>query len=305
MKVIVGLTLLATLALPQGKPKPFRDRPAAPEMVVIPAGRGVEGSTEAETMREGRAPALAAFERPRRAVSIAQPFAMATHHVTNREFGAFVKATRRDMAGCVVLAAGKWSSAPDRAHGFADPGWATRDDQPVVCVNWDDADAYAAWLSARTGKRYRLPTEREYEYAARAGTTTARWWGDGADDLCSRANGGDRSYAAILPSDAGANLACDDGYATVNPVGRYPANRWGLHDMYGNAWQWTADCFAATRDTPAPDPCPARAIRGGSWHSSAATLRSATRFSLPPATRASSLGFRVVREIDDIEGERR
>lgn len=309
MKAFAGLVLIAALAAPASARHrlghPFRDIPVAPEMVIVPAGRGVAGSTEAETTREARAPALAAFEHPQRAVTIDRPFAIATHHVTIREFTAFVAATGRDMAGCVILADRRWSAAPDPAHSFAAPGWPVRDDQPVVCVNWDDANAYAAWLSAKTGARYRLPTEREYEYAARAGTTTARWWGDGAADLCARANGGDRSYAAILPSDASANLTCDDGHATVSPVDRYPANRWGLHDTYGNAWQWTADCFAAVPGAPTPDPCPARAIRGGSWHSGAATLRSATRFSLPPATRASSLGFRVVRDIDTTEGEKR
>ena len=309
MNVVFGFVLFGALVSPAPARhpvgRPFRDLPIAPEMVLVPQGRGVQGSTEAETTREQRAPALASFEHPQREVRVEQPFAIGAHHVTNREFAAFVKATSRDMAGCTVLANEKWSSSPDPAHSFASPGWLIRDDQPVVCVNWNDATAYAGWLSSKTGARYRLPTEREYEYAARAGTMTARWWGDSPADMCARANGGDRSYAAILPSDKSANLACDDGYSTVSPVGRYPASPWGLHDMYGNAWQWTADCFAATPAKPTPEPCASRAIRGGSWHSSTVTLRSATRFSLPPATRASSLGFRVVREVDAIMGDRR
>jgi formylglycine-generating enzyme required for sulfatase activity len=292
---------LATIALAAAsaaaEPRRFRDRPFAPEMTVIPAGAAILGSPEAETVREGRAPALAAFERPQRRVAFPKPFGMATHHVTRAEFAAFARATGRPMAGCVVLAGGKWSEGPDPAYGWNKPGWPQRGDEPVTCVNWDDAAAYARWLSARTGAAYRLPSEAEWEYAARAGTATARWWGDGATGMCARANGGDRDYAAVLPADTTANLTCSDGYAFTSPVSRYPANPYGLHDMYGNAWQWTADCFAPVPGTAPPGDCKARSIRGGSWHSSVATLRSATRFSLPPALRSSSLGFRVMREM--------
>jgi formylglycine-generating enzyme required for sulfatase activity len=285
MRRIAGLASIA-LAASSASADPgrrFRDRPFAPAMVVIPAGAATLGSPEAETVREGRTPALAALERPQRSVSFARPFAMAAHHVTRAEYRAFATATRRPVAGCVVLVAGKWSDGPDPAYAWNDPGWRQRADEPVTCVNWDDAVAYARWLTARTGATYRLPTEAEWEYAARAGTATARWWGDDASAMCTRANGGDRAYAAVLPTDASANLACNDGYPFTSPVGRYPASAWGLHDMYGNAWQWTADCFGPAPRAFPPGACQARAIRGGSWHSSVATLRSATRFSLPPA----------------------
>ena len=268
-----------------------------PEMVRIPAGAALIGSSEAETTREGRTPAFAAFEHPQRMVQFDRPFAIGKYHVTKAQYGAFVRATGRNADGCTIAIGGQWSAAPLAGHDYARPGFAQRPDEPAVCVSWEDATAYAAWLSARTGQRFRLPREDEWEYAARGGTQTARWWGDGANDLCARANGGDRAYGAVFPADKSANQSCSDGYIYTSPVGRYRANRFGLHDMYGNAWQWTADCFAAIAGSAAPQPCAGHAIRGGSWHNSRSTLRSATRFSLPPAMRSSSLGFRVLREL--------
>jgi formylglycine-generating enzyme required for sulfatase activity len=271
----------------------FRDRGDAPVMIVVPAGRALLGSDEAETAREGRAPAAAAAERPRREVRFDRPFAIGKHHVTRRQFAVFARATRRRMAGCVVAIAGAWSDGASADHDYRRVGFAQRDDEPALCVDWADATAYAAWLSARTGARYRLPSEGEWEYAARAGTQTARWWGDDTASICAHANGGDRAYAVVMPADTTANTGCSDGYAHTNPVGRFAPNPFGLHDMLGNAWQWVADCF-----TPAVEGgCAARAIRGGSWHNGTAVLRSATRFGLPPTLRSASLGFRVVREL--------
>jgi len=202
------------------------------------------------------------------------------------------------MGGCVVAIAGKWSDGPQSAFSYVNPGFAQAPGDPVLCVNWKDANAYTTWLSALTHARYRLLTEDEWEYAARGGTTTARWWGDGASDICTRANGGDRRFAAFMPSDTSANLGCDDGYVFTNPPDRFAANPFGLSDMLGNSWQWTADCFTAVPGTlAAPGPCKARSIRGGSWHNSVSTLRAAARFSLPPTMRSSSLGFRVMRTL--------
>ena len=279
-------------------PRTFRDAAGLPVMVIVPPGTALLGSTEAETTRESRAPALAAFEHPRRQVRFTHAFAISRGHVTQAEFDRFAKSTARAMGGCVVAIGGKWRDGPLAAHDYRKPGWNQRPDEPAVCVGWDDAAAYAAWLSKKTGHRYRLPGEDEWEYAARGGRETARWWGDGAADICARANGGDQNYAATMPDDKSANLACSDGFARTSPAGRFAANPFGLHDMLGNAWQWTADCFAAVPGSAPPgEACTARAIRGGSWHNSVATLRAATRFSLPPAMRSSSLGFRVLREM--------
>lgn len=263
----------------------FRDAPYAPHMIVVPAGRVLIGSPEGEAEREGRSQAAAAAERPQREVAFARPFAVGKYHVTRTEFAAFARTTKRPMRGCVVLDGGKWSDGPRADRDHLNVGWKQRADEPALCVAWADATAYADWLSERTGQRYRLLTEAEWEYAARGGTMTARWWGDGREDLCRRANGGDRAYAAVMPSDQTANLTCSDGYAYTNPAGRFPPNPFGLHDMIGNAWQWVANCFTGDQ------PCKARSICGGSWHNGPAVLRAATRFSLPPDMRSSSLGF--------------
>ena len=292
------LLAIATTASARTAGEPFRDKPFAPLMVVVPAGTALLGSTEAETTREGRAPAFAAFEHPQHSVTFARPFAVGRSHVTQREFVAFVRATRRAMDGCVVAIDGTWSDGRQPSYSYARPGWNRRDDEPAVCVDWDDANAYAVWLSQKTGAHYRLLTEDEWEYAARGGTATARWWGDEAETICTRVNGGDRRYATVMPADKSANPACDDGFAYTSPVAHFAPNPFGLNDMLGNAWQWTADCFGAVPGTAAPaGVCKGRSIRGGSWHNSVSTLRAATRFSLPPNMRSSSLGFRVLREL--------
>lgn len=295
---VLFVLAIATTAYARAPGDRFRDKPFAPMMVVLPTGTARLGSTEAETMREGRAPAFAAFEHPQHTVTFGRPFAVGRYHVTQREFAVFVNATKRPMAGCVVAIDGKWSDGRQPAYSFAKPGWAQRGDEPAVCVDWDDANAYASWLSQKTGARYRLLTEDEWEYAARGGTTTARWWGDDAALICKRVNGGDLRYSTVMPADKSANPACDDGFAHTNPVAHFAPNQFGLSDMLGNAWQWTADCFSAVPGiAPVTGDCKGRSIRGGSWHNSVSTLRAATRFSLPPNMRSSSLGFRVMREL--------
>ena len=279
----------------------FRDRPFAPELVVIPAGSFVMGSTEAETTREGRRPETAEWERPQHAVNVDAALGVGKYLVTRREFAAFVAATHRPMTrGCTVLD-GTWQQ--EDAHGFADPAFAQTDLDPATCVAVEDAEAYAGWLSTATGHRYRLPREAEWEYAARAGTSTSRWWGDARDTLCAHANGADRRYAASYAADPHANTGCDDGFVHTNPGDAFPANPFGLHDMLGNVWEWTADCFVPNyRDAPSKasaeitaGDCSRRMIRGGSWHNSPDSLRSAARFWLPPGMHSSSLGFRIVR----------
>jgi sulfatase modifying factor 1 len=140
----------------------------------------------------------------------------------------------------------------------------------VVCVSWEDASAYVRWLSQKTGKRYRLLTEAEWEYAARADTTTTRFWGDDAHRSCDYANGADVAAAARLSDvSIGAHALCDDRYAYTAPVGSYRANAFGLHDMLGNVWEWTQDCWNTTYSGAPTDgtawdagDCSMRAVRG-------------------------------------------
>jgi formylglycine-generating enzyme required for sulfatase activity len=171
-------------------------------------------------------------------------------------------------------------------------------------VSWEDAVAYVAWLSTRTGKNYGLLTEAEFEYAARGGSATRHWWGaDAGNTTCTFANGFDLAARRLHPG-WGASLECDDRYPFTSPVRTFPANGFGLFDMAGNAFSWVQDCYVegytgAPADGSARSEanCPLRAIRGGSWLNSDKGLRTALRDRDPPKGRYQNLGFRVARDM--------
>lgn len=171
------------------------------------------------------------------------------------------------------------------------------DSQPAVSVSWNDAAAFAEWLSKKSGNRFRLPSEEEWEYAARAGTHTAYFFGDDAAKLCRYANIADRS-AKALPGFADAYDGCDDGYKVTAPVGSFMPNRFGLHDMIGNAWEWTASLFGPGYISPekraeAKGVERWRVIKGGGWHLKPLHARSADRYGRAPEVKNIGLGFRV------------
>jgi formylglycine-generating enzyme required for sulfatase activity len=233
-----------------------------PEMVVIPAGSFTMGSPQAEP---GHQPS----EAPRHNVRIAEPFAVSKFEVTFAEWDA-----------CAAYG--------DCIRHVDDRGWG-RGRQPVISVSWDDAQRYVAWLSKIAGKSYRLPTEAEYEYAARAGTQTAYPWGD--------AIGSNNANCAGCGSQW-------DGAQTA-PVGSFAPNRLGLHDMVGNVWEWVEDCLhedysGAPADGSAwmTGDCSRHRLRGGSWASFLDEIRSATRTRSAAADRLSIIGFRVARRLD-------
>ena len=180
----------------------------------------------------------------------------------------------------------------------------------MVCVSWPDAAEYAAWLARRTERPYRLPSEAEWEYAARAGTTTTYYWGDSADHGCEYMNGGDESMARALPryrellaqevlrGEPGARLIeCDDGAGFTAPVAHYRPNAFGLHDMIGNVWEQVADCWYEALPTDGrahADPgCTDHRSRGGSWNDYPRDLRAARRGRIRPGYRSNAVGFRV------------
>ena len=211
------------------------------------------------------------------------------------------EATRRVSDGCFV-----WTGAgfdKDPAKDWRNPGYAQDDTHPVVCVSWEDASAYARWLGEKTGKAYRLLTEAEWEYAARAGTATARFWGDDAKRSCDNANGADLAAKAEVPGAADWPVAaCNDRFAYTAPVGSYRANAFGLHDMLGNVWEWTQDCWNANYSGAPADgsawatgDCSLRAVRGGSWEDAPVGLRAAYRVGSPTVIRVYIRGFRVAR----------
>ena len=251
-------------ALPQ-EPQP-RDCPQCPEMVRIPSGSFLMGSPPGETDRDSD-------EGPQHQVTIGYAFSLGKYEVTRGEFGAFVQATGH-------RAEGDWRN----------PGFDQTERDPVVNVSWNDAKAYVAWLSRTTGKTYRLPSEAEWEYAARAGTTTARYWGEHHQDACRYANVDDAEHG------------CRDGYAKTAPVGKFQPNRFGLYDMLGNVWEWTEDCSNGSYAGAPVDgsswqrgDCSRRVLRGGSLYGSPGLVRAANRIRGATGSHNSVGGFRVAR----------
>lgn len=279
-----------------------------PALVTVPAGRFTMGSDlDGEAGRP---------EGPAREVRIARRFALGLTEVTNKEFARFVAETGyRVEAGCRVqtapsgpgLKAG-WrdeSAAGWQAPGFSQPA---TEDMPVVCVGRVDALAYVRWLSARTGHAYRLPSEAEWEYAARAQSSGIYSWGNNADLGCAYANLYDRRARAL--QDFGWGYAdCDDGYAELAPVGRLKPNGFGLHDMLGNVWEWVADCYRLTYDGAPSDgravagdaSCDKWSVRGGGWMTRPTRNRVTFRGRDPNDARYSYFGFRVARDLKDGE----
>ncbi len=295
---VAAWVLSQTAAAAQNPGSVFRDCPECPEMVVIPAGRFMMGTAPGEEEREGLSPSFRNRSEPRHAVNV-KTFAAGKFEVTRAQYRVFAEATGRTSDGCFV-----WRGTgfvKDPSHDWRNPGYPQDDSHPVVCVSWDDATAYARWLSERTGRNYRLPTEAEWEYAARAGTTTARFWGDDADIVCEYANGADASTRARVPGTGDWPIAkCDDRHAYTAPVGTFRANPFGLHDVLGNVWEWTQDCWNAHYSGAPADgsawstgECALRAVRGGSWEDAPLGLRAAYRVGSPTVIRVYIRGFRV------------
>lgn len=295
--VVGGLPESANRSLPGNHAvgESFRDCEAyCPEMVVLPAGRFTIGSPINEAGR-------GSDESPQKTVAIRYTLAVGRYPVTRGEFAAFVENTNRRLGRCEhwdgksfrVEEAVDWSNAFHQTNSY-----------PVVCVNWDDSRAYVQWLSNRTGKRYRLLSEAEWEYAARAGTTTAWYWGKSEANQCRYANGADLS-AKTEGVTAPEFVPCNDKYAHTSPVGSFHPNEFGLYDMGGNVGEWVEDCYQDTyRDAPtdgsAVETCAekfqnARVMRGGAWNAIPAWLRSASRDVEVPSLRSDSFGFRVAR----------
>ncbi len=266
----------------------FRDCPECPEMAVLPAGSYRMGSPSYEQGRQEN-------EGPVHEVTIAAPFAIGVYEVTVAEFGRFVDETGYPAgSSCITFDGGA-----DR--GWRNPGFRQNGRHPAACVSWNDARVYAGWLSQKTGEEYRLPSESEWEYAARAGTSAARPWGEGESGQCRHANGADAS-AKDHPLVRAAS--CRDEHERAAPVGSFGANGWGLHDMLGNVWEWTEDCWndsyaGASSDGSAWEfgNCARRVLRGGSWFNEPSYLRAANRGRVTTGVRSSIIGFRVARTL--------
>jgi formylglycine-generating enzyme required for sulfatase activity len=266
-------------------------------MVVVPAGRFAMGSLPSEANHEPD-------ESPQHQVAIARPFAISSHEVTRGQYAAFARAT--GPAGgpdCSVWVGTKWEKQSGR--DWTDPNFAQADDHPVVCVDWADAQAYVAWLSQVTARRYRLPTEAEWEYAARGGTTTPYFFGADPDELCRSDNGRDQTSVEVHTGMAWPGVNCRDGFAETAPVGSFKSNPFGLFDVHGNVWEWIEDCYVDSyADAPIDGSavvkanCEFRVYRGGGWSVEYRGRRAANRGKYAPDQRYGQLGIRVARDLE-------
>jgi formylglycine-generating enzyme required for sulfatase activity len=289
---------------PRAAQKPgtvFQDCAECPRMVVIPVGEFVMGSPASE-------PGRGTDEGPQRQVAIAQAYALGRGEVTVAEFRRFVEESgykteaERDARaqGCSGFI---YEAGSQPVTSWRNPGLAQADSHPVLCVSWNDARAYAQWLSKKTGKRYRLPTEAEWEFAARAGSASARYWGEDPGQACKYANVADQSR--IQTWGFGQKHECTDGHYFTAPLAGYAPNRFGLYDMLGNVWEWTEDCWNAGYAGAPSDgsawlagDCAQRVSRGGSWSTVPRFARSASRHKNTADHRDNLTGFRLARTLD-------
>ncbi len=309
--------VVAPLAIPQyaifsGSPvaPPEPDLPAktrfrdcadngCPWLVVVPAGKFQMGSPASEKGRHDD-------EGPVHEVMISRSFAIMETEVTVDEFRRFVKETGYKSGGCITWTGTEWKLMPD--SDWVKPGFAQTPADPVVCISWRDAKAYATWVSKRTGKSYRLPSETEWEYVARAGSQTRFSFGDKEDDLCAHANVGDQTtkngFKGWSKDWIAAN--CSDGHVFTAPVRSFKPNAFGLYDVHGNVWEWVEDCWhdsyeaAPTGDAAWIADCAAparRVVRGGGWVIDPDRARSAVRVGDDPDVRSVNSGFRLARTL--------
>jgi formylglycine-generating enzyme required for sulfatase activity len=277
----------------------FRECVNCPEMVVVPAGEVLMGSNASE-IDSGLA---AANEAPQHRAVVKQPIAIGRFEITRDQYAAFVQsAGYKPSDRCYTFE----NNLPQEraARSFLNPGFVQDGNHPAVCVSWTDAKAYVQWLAQTTGKPYRLLSEAEFEYAARAGSRSRFGFGDDSAELCKFVNGADRAAKnAGLPADA-AYMNCSDSYPFTAPVGSLAANAFGLSDMIGNVWEWTEDCFYGDYTTAGSDSaarvdagCTSHAVRGGDWFSTEASLRPAVRAKANADARHDDIGFRVARTL--------
>jgi formylglycine-generating enzyme required for sulfatase activity len=295
------------------------------KLVLIPAGEFMMGSGEpaadilAKFPQYNRTPEWFNDEFPQHRVRITRPFYVGAYEVTNAQFQKFVDATgyktQAEREEVHPLGSGGWGfnqaeqkfEGRDMKYNWHNPGFAIQDDAPVVNVTWNDAIAFCRWLSEKEGKTYRLPTDAEWEYAARAGTKTRYWSGDDPDSLARIANVADASFFRAIPTyyPREKTISTDDGQVFPAKVGSYPPNAFGLYDVHGNVWEWTNDWWSddyyaqsPVDDPPGPATGTEKVRRGGAWHTAPLFCRITFRNYNRIESRYPNLGFRVVRNAE-------
>jgi formylglycine-generating enzyme required for sulfatase activity len=280
----------------------LRDCPTCPEMVVIPAGSFLMGTPKAIQV-----PTEVPAELDPVSITITRPFALGRFELTRGEYQEFVSATGYSPPDphCRTWVA-DLKAFRDLPRGWqqANIPAAPTDRHPASCISWHDARAYLAWLSKQTGRNYRLPSETEWEYAARAGTRTLYPTGNDRRRICRQANLHDRRTAASYPL-AWTVAPCYDGFADVAPVGSLQPNNFGLYDMLGNVWEWAEDCaslsyFGRPLDQRAwtwDGGCKRRIQRGGGWITGPERARPGFHGDGDDSDRADFAGMRVARDL--------
>jgi len=334
---VLGLAVFVTGALPL-------DLPAeGPEFIRVEPGEYQRGESRMDEINHDHPYSVKLKgnatwnEKPKHWVRLSRGFEIAAYETTVDQFAEFVRQTGYVTdAEKLGAAAGFHANAEeppewiqiDPKYTWRQPGFSQRGDHPVVCVSWNDAQAYCRWRSERDGQRYRLPTEAEWEYAARAGTDTWYSWGDSPDAAYEHANVADasleRKHAQTTMYQRSIGLNDDrysDGFAFTSPVGNYRANPWGLHDVHGNVWEWCQDIFeedhyaklmkpysrqeaseVRIEDPTGPEMTEQqkhgnwRILRGGSWYVGPISCRSAMRGFAEASDGLCYAGFRMVRE---------
>lgn len=284
----------------------FKECETCPDMVVVPPGEFLMGAS-----RDEKIP----FANPQRKVHLSARFAVSKTEISVEQYGAFIRAAGHSpKPGCQQLADALKGTVNRRDNlSWRDPGFPQGPSSPVTCVTWEDAKSYVAWLARTTGKPYRLLSEAEWEYAARARTTTPYHFGANAGDACLYGNGADRTFQRTsarfgFPPEAN-DLPCSDNHMHTAPVGSLKANPFGLHDMHGNISEWVEDCSVMFETGRGYDGAPtdgsawivgrcmSRVTRGGHWGSPAKELQAKFRSEGAANGPTDVVGIRVARSL--------
>ena len=254
----------------------FKDCPVCPTMVVVPAGKFTMGSPDSEVGRVDN-------EGPVHLVTLARPFAAGKFEVTFDEWDA-----------CVA----------DKGCPRADDSGFGRGRRPVINVSYENIGRYLAWLSDKSQKKYRLLSEAEWEYAARAGSSQSRFWGDAANVACQYANVFNPSTRKKYKDADRQAFPCEDRYIETAPVGSFKPNAFGLHDTLGNVWEWVEDCWNPSYEGAPADgsawmtgDCAKHVLRGGGYYYGPRNVRAAKRLKNESTNRGNDVGFRVARSL--------
>ncbi len=295
-------------------------------MIVVPTGSYVIGASDNEHRRENMftdgdtaggpgeggttirltLQQIAAREVPLTAITIGRAFALSRYEVTVGEYETFIDATgHRSADSCRIYNDDGSLFVTTPGVNWRTPGFEQQNSYPAVCMNWLDAQAYASWMADSTNQPYRLPTEAEWEYAERAGSSAARSWGNSVQETCLHANVGDLDMADVTGW-RNRQFTCRDGFAFTAPVGQYRPNALGLYDMLGNVWEYIEDCWHDTHDgrpTNASawrgEACEQmRMTKGGSWSHYPWGIRSAVRNRAPVNASYNTTGIRLARDLN-------